>query len=126
MGRYLTNAEEIISSEDFRYQDVEVPEWGGTVRIRSLSAKQRDTLARKIKADGESEASEMMVVMCVVDEAGRRIFEFKDIERLKGKSTVPIARIVRALGELTGGTGKPTKEFEENFDETPIGDSPIA
>lgn len=125
MKRYLTNAEEIISSEDFRYQDVEVPEWGGTIRIRSLSAKQRDTLARKIKADGESEASEMMVVMCVVDEAGQRVFDFKDIERLKAKSTVPIARIVRALGELTSGTGKPTEEFEENFDGTPIGDSLI-
>ena len=123
--KYLTNAQEIIAAEDFRFVDVEVPEWGGTVRIRSLSAKQRDTLARKIKSDGEAEASEMMVVMCVVDENGQRVFEFKDIERLKAKSTVPIARIVRALGELTTAYNKSTEKYEENFAEIPNDDSLI-
>ncbi len=123
--KYLTNAQEIIAAEDFRFAEVDVPEWGGTVRIRSLSAKQRDTLARKIKSDGEAEASEMMVVMCVVDENGQRVFEFKDIERLKAKSTIPIARIVRALGELTTAYEKSAEKFEENFDATPGDDSLI-
>ena len=118
--KYLTNAQEIIAAEDFRFAEVDVPEWGGTVRIRSLSAKQRDTLAWKIKSDGEAEASEMMVVMCVVDENGQRVFE-----RLKAKSTIPIARIVRALGELTTAYEKSAEKFEENFDATPGDDSLI-
>ena len=34
--------DQILGAVDFSFVEVEVPEWGGTVRIRGLSAAERD------------------------------------------------------------------------------------
>ena len=38
----LLNKEQIQSVSDLETQDVEVPEWGGTVRLKSLTGAERD------------------------------------------------------------------------------------
>lgn len=122
--KYL-NAEQILAADDFRYAEVDVPEWDGTVRIKSMTANQRDILSRAIKDKGESEAAELMLVMCVVDENGKRIFERNHIEALKRKSVAPISRIVTAIGNLSGGKDSDIESAEKNLDLTTTEDSPI-
>ncbi len=39
---YLTK-DSILKSEDRKYQDIEIPEWGGTVRVQSLTGAERLT-----------------------------------------------------------------------------------
>ncbi|NLF83065.1 MAG: hypothetical protein GX568_03660, partial [Candidatus Gastranaerophilales bacterium] len=92
MSKKFLTAEQILTADDFRYAEVDVPEWGGTVRIKSMNANQRDILSRAIKDKGESDASELMLIMCVVDEDGKRIFERNHLEALKKKSVAPITR----------------------------------
>ena len=56
MKRLLTR-EAILAAQDVKTQDVEVPEWGGDVRIRSFTAAQRDDfMAAVIKEDGKIES----------------------------------------------------------------------
>ena len=38
----LLNAGEILAAQDLKTRDVEVPEWGGVVRLRELSARDRE------------------------------------------------------------------------------------
>ena len=38
----LLNKDSILSAADFVYVEHEVPEWQGTVRLRGLSAAERD------------------------------------------------------------------------------------
>jgi hypothetical protein len=40
-GSYLTR-DAILQAPDLQGEDVAVPEWGGTVRVRGLSGAQRD------------------------------------------------------------------------------------
>lgn len=123
--KLLTNPEDILNADDFRYTEVSVPEWGGKVRVKSMSASQRDILSKAIKEKGESEAAELALVMCIVDEEGNRVFRREHIAGLKKKSVAPISRVMAAIGELSGGKAEDIDRHEENFEETPIGDSLI-
>lgn len=120
--KLLTNPDEILNADDFRYTEVSVPEWGGKVRIKSMTAAQRDILSKAIKTKGESEAAELALVMCIVDEEGNRIFKQEHIAGLKKKSVAPIARIMEAIAALSGGKSEDIDKNEENFGGTPTGD----
>ncbi|MBQ6480528.1 MAG: hypothetical protein IJI45_05375 [Anaerolineaceae bacterium] len=101
MGKYLT-ADAIFAAEDFNYADVECPEWGGTVRVRSLSGGQRSVITQRVQVKETEELEELLTVMGVVNEDGARIFTNKDIEALKKKSNAPISRIAKKIMEISG------------------------
>ena len=101
MGKYLT-AESILSADDFRYEDVDCPEWGGTVRVRSLSGGQRSVITQRVQDKELEDLEETLTVMGCVNEEGERIFTNKDIDKLKKKSNTPIARIAKKIMELSG------------------------
>ena len=118
MKTYLT-AESILQAEDFSYADVECPEWGGTVRVRSLSGAQRVTLRKAIDA-GQSDVDEMLCVMSIVDEDGNRIFNRNQIGELSKKNTIAITRIAKRVLEISGlrEPEKSVKDAEKNSAET--------
>lgn len=123
MGNYLT-AESILQSEDFAYADVDCPEWGGTVRVRSLSGAQRVTLKKAIDA-GQSDIDEMLCVMCIVDGDGNRIFNQKQIGELSRKNTKAISRVAIRVLEISGmrDPDKSVKDAEKNSAEMENGAS---
>ncbi|MFE3382837.1 hypothetical protein [Streptomyces anulatus] len=41
MTNYLS-AEQILDADDLAIEDVPVPEWGGTVRVKGMSGTERD------------------------------------------------------------------------------------
>ena len=123
MGKYLT-AEAILQAEDFVYDDVECPEWGGTVRVRSLSGAQRVTLKKAIDA-GKDDIDETLCVMCIVDEDGNRILHRNQIAELSKKNTKAITRVAMKALELSGmrDPAKAVKDAEKNSEATESGDS---
>ena len=123
MGNYLTAAA-ILQAEDFVYDDVECPEWGGTVRIRSLSGAQRVTL-RKAIDNGNDNVDEMLCVMAIVDDDGNRIFDQKQIAELSRKNTKAISRVAIRVLEISGmrNPEKSVSDAEKNSGETQNGGS---
>ena len=100
MGKYLT-AESILAAEDFQYAEVDCPEWGGSVRVRSLSGGQRVTLKKAIDA-GRDDIDETICVMAIVDDEGNRILKQQQISELSKKSTAVISRIAIRVLEISG------------------------
>ena len=49
----ITNCEEILNRDDFTFEELEVPEWGGTIRIRSLSGNERTKITNMIADFGD-------------------------------------------------------------------------
>ena len=123
MGKYLTAAD-ILQAEDFVFEDISIPEWGGTVRIRSLSGAQRATLKKAVDAGSET-ADEMICVMSIVDEDGNRIFNSSQIEALRKKNTKAITRIAKRALVISGmiDPAKAVEEAEKNSGETENADS---
>jgi hypothetical protein len=100
-----------------RYEDVEVPEWDGVVRVWELSALRKLELR---PAEGESpEASTArFVAACVGDESGPVDLP---IENLTG----PVfTRLVGAAMGLNVASVKAAEDLRKNLPGGPTGDSP--
>ena len=125
MGKnYLTTAASILQAEDFTYDEVDCPEWGGTVRIRSLSGGQRVQLRKAIEAERD-DVDETLCVMAIVDEDGNRVLKREQIAELSKKNTAVITRIAIRVLEISGlrDRKKAIADAEKNFGETESGDS---
>lgn len=105
---YLSK-EEILAADDIAREEVEVPEWGGTVLVRGLTAKEYISLGTDMQV-GEGttvdreKAKDLMplvVSMGVIDEDGNSVFEEEDVEALAKKSFAPINRITSKILNLS-------------------------
>ena len=72
-GIGLLSAAAILSAADLPHEDVAVPEWGGTVRIRTMTSGARDEYEQKMlaaKGQPQRNVRAQLVALCAVDEAG--------------------------------------------------------
>lgn len=88
---YLTR-DQILATADLPAEDVEVPEWGGTVRVRTMTAAERDVISG---ITDDIHFMERLVAVVVIDEAGNRVFSDADVEALGKKSAHALTRVFR-------------------------------
>ena len=117
----LLTKDQILSSEDIGHKDIDVPEWGGTIRIAAMTAAERDSFeAGMIDNKGKSDKNRLLnfrsrfIASCIVDEDGKRLFSAGDVIALGKKSAAPISRIFDECRELNGMTEKDVEEREGN------------
>ncbi|PKN91109.1 MAG: hypothetical protein CVU44_21060 [Chloroflexi bacterium HGW-Chloroflexi-6] len=107
---YLTK-EQILAADDSAFEDVSVPEWGGTVRVRRLSAAEKDAFEASLTIIHQQGGTVVqkpnmvnvrakLAVRCIVDENGERIFEENEIADLGRKSGAALDRVVAAAKRL--------------------------
>ena len=122
MSRLLTR-QEILSIRDIRTETVFVPEWGGAVRIKAMTGKERDAWetalfqidGKDVKMNKENLRAKL-VALTVVDEAGQRLFTEADVEALGSKSASALDRIYQASQKLSGLAPDDIKEMEKNLE----------
>jgi len=126
----LLGRDQILGASDFETRDVECPEWGGTVRVRPLTAVQRSLIESTMleanqtkRFDKVGKVAIQCVAWCVVDEQGERLFTEADVKALGEKSSAPILRLRDAIFELSGMSKGAVEEEVEDFTETPTGSS---
>lgn len=113
--------DQILAARDWKIEAVEVPEWGGTVHVRSMSGRDRreweaivtDAL---VAARAEGDASETgvgrrMVVQnidldmlrrCLCDEEGVLLFTADDVEALRERNLEVVERLIEVAARLSG------------------------
>lgn len=129
----LIGRQQIDEAVDLKTEDVEVPEWGGTVRLRELSSKERSLIeATTIGAKGQTlelriEAfktlREKTVCAALIDQDGKRLYQDKEAAQLGLKSGQVIERLFQKVQELSGMTAAAAKDAEGNSAGTPTGSS---
>lgn len=127
MGEFLSR-EQILAVQDCKIEDVDIPEWGGIVRVKALSGTERDQLEAAIigKSGEERNYSNLrarMVALSVVDESGDLIFDRKDIASLGAKNACALDRIFDVGQRLSGMTAKDVKELVGKSKPDPSDDS---
>lgn len=118
---YLSR-DDILMASDLQEEDVDVPEWGGTVRVRGLSGAERDRFessvvemhGKKVVVKSENMRAKL-VALCVVDESGGRVFSDRDVEALGQKSASALQRVFEAAQRLSGLTEADVEELEKNL-----------
>lgn len=124
----LLSKESILAVHDVVTEVVEVPEWGGAVRVKGLTGAERDAFEGEvIQRSGRDVTTNTrnmrarLVVLSVVDDEGKRLFGFPDIEALGAKSARALDRIFSVAMRLSGLRDEDVEELTERFDATPSG-----
>jgi len=133
MAKKLLSREAILAANDLPTEDVEVPEWGGAVRVRTLTGAQRDafeaeivtTNGRKVERNTYNIRAKL-VAAAVGGEDGKLLFSRADVEALGAKSAAALDRVFDAASRLSGISDEDVQELAENLDGTPAGDSASA
>lgn len=120
MGKLLSK-EDILHAVDLPKEEVEVPEWGGSVIVRGLTGAERDKFEASIvtlKGDKTGFNPENMraklVVLCVVDEEGKRLFSNEDVKALGEKSALALNRVFEVAQRLSGLSPDSIEEAKKN------------
>ena len=129
----LLSKEDIFAADDREFDTVDVPEWGGEVRIASISGTQRDKFEQSLILErGKDRKTNLtnlrakLVALCAVDEGGKRMFTDEDVRRLGSKNAKPLDRVFEACQKLAGLSQEDVESLTEDFDETPDEASPTA
>jgi hypothetical protein len=100
----MLNREQILAADDLRRETVEVPEWGGSVIVQTMTGADRDAWeASIVTTAGKADLRNMrakLAAACVVDENGQRLFSVADIESLSAKSAGALDRITRVAQRI--------------------------
>jgi len=118
----LLNKEQIKSVSDLETQDVEVPEWGGTVRLKSLTGAERDRFeASVVQGQGRNTTVNMqnlrakLVAQSAIGEDGKPLFTEEDVKWLGEKSAKALNRLFNVAQQLSGLSESDVKELAGNF-----------
>ncbi len=97
----ILNREAILAAgKNFATDEVAVPEWGGSIKIRELSADKAIELGALVSKD-EKQAMVLWVIAAVVDEAGNAVFTEADCSALGAMPAGPILKIGKAAIKLS-------------------------
>ena len=101
----MLTRDQILAANDTPTQTVLVPEWGGSVTVRTMSARDRDALefaAIAAREDGGTvdNVRARYAAACIVDDKGAQLFTDEDIALLGNKSGAALDRVYQAIAEL--------------------------
>ena len=126
---YLSKTQ-ILQADDIVYEDVAVPEWGGVVRVKTLTGLERDGLEQSmLEGKGKSQNVNMAnfrAKLCsrtMVDDAGKRVFSDLDIADLGKKSGQALQRVFNVASKLSGFSDSDIEDLTKNLESGQSDDS---
>jgi hypothetical protein len=115
----LVTREQFVESKYENHVDVEAPELGGTIRLASMTARERSTLEKQFMGQGEAMKDPggfrvALLVRTIVDDAGELLFTDDDRDMLLSKNAKKLEVLFEAACELNGFTDKDVEDLEKN------------
>lgn len=113
---------DILLAHDLKTETVEVPEWGGSVLVRTMSGADRDDFENSLVTvgpDGKrmpdlTNMRAKLVALTVVDDEGNRLFDTADIPALAKKSASALERVFTVTQKLNGLGAHAEEQAEKN------------
>ncbi|MGA5605918.1 hypothetical protein ACPCUF_33715 [Streptomyces griseoincarnatus] len=124
----LLSKEQITSADDRKWEDVPVPEWGGTVRLVGMSGTERNAYQSSLVVLGPNGKPQRMnmsdqlaklVGKCLVDENFERLFSDKEIKALGAKNGAVLERLGQIAQRLSGLRKEDVEAAEGKSEPTP-------
>ena len=115
-GMALLDRAAILAADDIKTEDVPVPEWGGTVRIRSLTGSERDQYdaeayrAQQVGGEPLVDFRVRRVAKALIGPDGKRLFSDADLAALGAKNGAVIDRLDDVVARLAGLTPQAVQE----------------
>jgi len=113
----LLTKQQILAVDDLKTEDVDMPEWGGIVRIRELTAEQRLEWNDRAFKSGVVDMREFrhgVLALSIVGDDGNPVFTQDDLAALGAKSVSAIDKLFARVDALNVLTPKAQQEAEKN------------
>lgn len=111
----LLSRDAILQAKDGRTKDVEVPAWGGAVRVRTWTIAERNHYQKRLDAkEDQLLLGAWLVATLVVDDSGRSIFTPQDIKELEKKDAEAVDLVTTAIFELNTPDKEAVAEAKKN------------
>lgn len=114
--------DQIIEAKDIESEEVEVPEWGGKVRVRMMTGAERDAFESSIvKRNGKNIETNMenfrakLCAMTMVNVNDRLLFPNpEDVRKLARKSAKALDRVFSVAQRLNGMSNEDVDDLTKN------------
>jgi hypothetical protein len=109
--------EQILKASDCPLKPITVPEWDCTLYIRTMSGAERDTWELTAFKDGKVSPEHFrakLLVRCVCDEHGQRVFSDTDAADLSSKSATVLVKLYDVAAKVNGLTKSDVDELTKN------------
>lgn len=117
----ILSKDDILRMEDLPREVVPVPEWGGEVLVRGLTASERDAFEGSIvELRGKERRIHLedirakLASLTMVDEQGKRLFSDGEVAALGKKSAQAVQRVFDVAQRLSGISGSDVEELAKN------------
>lgn len=127
-GHLAALRERILKADDVKRVAIDLSEWwpdlDGELFVTSMSAAERSRYEASMGFDASGNAKDLhniqtkLVLRCLVDATGSRIFGDDDVEILSSKGAAPIQEIFEAAADLNGLTKDAIGKIEKNSEAT--------
>jgi len=110
----------ILAAKDTDVHEVEVPEWGGTILLRSMTGEQRNNYEfwahQQSKADSPDYRGirERLIICCAVDSEGQPLFGETDLAALASKNSEVIDRLHERCQQICGMDADAVEDAAKN------------
>lgn len=123
----ITDPTIILQADDLPWEDVECPEWGGSVCIQALTARERDRYetstvqlgARQGKLTGKvnlrNARARLVAAAARSEPGGKRLFTPDQVEALGEKNAAAVDRLFAVAQRLSGLSAGDIQELVGNF-----------
>lgn len=108
---------DVDAATDIKIEDVEVPEWGGVVGVKMMTAEERDNFESTLYNEGKQDLNNIrakLVVRTLVDDEGKRLYKDSEAVVLAQKSAKALDRIFKIAQKLNGIGQDAVAELEKN------------
>jgi len=111
----MLDRKSIFKAVDIDIKEVSVPEWGGAICVRGLTARERDHFETSIGSTANLDnLRARLVVLSICDADGERIFKDSDAIELGKKNAQVVNRLFDIARSMSGMTDADVQDLEGN------------
>jgi hypothetical protein len=117
----LLSKDDILAAPDLTFEIVEVPEWGGKVRVKALTGTERDAFeSSMLQGTGKNQkisTQDIRAKLCartIVDMEDKRLFNDGEIGKLGAKSAAALDRVYGVASRLSKISSEDVEELAKN------------
>ena len=111
----LLTRDSVLKAQDVATKDVAVPEWGGDIRVRSMTVAERAEFVRRSGSSEERDAiGAWLVATLSVDAGGAQLFKPEDVAALVQRNFRALDRVMATIFELNALDAKKVEEAAKN------------
>ena len=114
----MLSSDDILSCIDSTIEPIEIPEWGGSAFIRTMTGTERDTwemyASKQMEKTNNVNIRAKLACLALCDESGKRLFGDGQIDALAKKSAKALNRVYEASLKLNKLSDDDIEQLEKN------------